>query len=84
MNTINSLKDSENVFSGLFVRKRERTSAAAYFASFLTNRVIILRNTDFKMQTDAHYLRDSIVLLRMWMEIRKCVAVSCCGYCSVS
>ena len=49
MNTINSLKDSENVFSGLFVRKRERTSAAAYFASFLTNRVIILRNTDFKM-----------------------------------
>ena len=32
---------------------------------------------------NAHYLRDSIVLLRMRMEIHNCVAVSRCGYCSV-
>ena len=61
MNTINSLKDSENVFSGLFVRKRESTSAAAYFACFLTNsmntsvgvqnRVAIRRTIDSERDT---------------------------------
>ena len=36
------------------------------------------------MQTHAHYLRGSTVLLKMRMEIHNTVAVSCCGYCSVS
>ena len=48
MKTINSYVDRENVFSSLSVRKRESTSASACFASFLTNRVIILRKLTFK------------------------------------
>ena len=39
---------------------------------------------DFQMQTHAHYPRDSIALLRMWMEIHNWEAVSCCEYFSVS
>ena len=65
-------------------RKRKSTSAVACFACFPANRLIILCKSDFKMQTHAHYLRDSVVLLKMWMEIHNAVAVFCCGYCSVS
>ena len=54
MKTINNQVDRENVFSGLFVRKRESTSAAACFACFLANRVIILCKSDLKIQINAH------------------------------
>ena len=39
---------------------------------------------DFQTQTHPHHLRDSIALLRMWMEIHNWEAVSCCEYFSVS
>ena len=87
MKTINNLIDSENFFSGFLASKRQNTkstSAVGCLAYILANRVIILCKSDFKMQTHAHYLRDSIILLKMGMEIHNTVAVSCCGYCSVS
>ena len=65
-------------------RKRKSISSVASFACFPANRVVILCKSDFKMQMHAHYLPDSIFLLKMWMEFLNTVAVSCCGYCSVS
>ena len=54
MKTINNQVDRENVFSGLFVRKRESTGAAACFACFLANGVIILCKSELKIQINAH------------------------------
>ena len=77
------LKENPRNENNQQLSRRESISAAACFARFLVNRVIVFCKSDFKMQTHAHYLRDGIVLLRMRVEIHNCVAVSCCGYCSV-
>ena len=46
--------------------------------------LFILWKSGFKVQTNAHYLRDNVVLLRMRLKIHSCVAVSCCECYSMS
>ena len=56
------LKENSRNENNQQLSRRESISAAACFARFLVNRVIIFCKSDFKMQTHAHYLRDGIVL----------------------